>query len=208
MFSQKKVLFWRLTVATALSSERCGWASKRPRTWKSCRGCRRRARDLRRSDTLSSRRTCNTQACRSGFTWNERIVSERIMAKFSIEHPYLIVVICLLACVRGVTSLGRMAVDLFPPINIPVVMCATFYNGMPPTQIEADITDTFERFFMIGSNIDYMTSRSLAGVSLIEVHFAPGSHANADITQISNLALADLKRLPEGTLPPVVLGMG
>lgn len=130
------------------------------------------------------------------------------MAKFSIEHPYLIVVICLIACVLGVTSLGRMAVDLFPPINIPVVMCATFYNGMPPTQIEADITDTFERFFTIGSNIDYMTSRSLAGVSLIEVHFAPGSDANADITQISNLALADLKRLPEGTLPPVVLGMG
>ncbi len=130
------------------------------------------------------------------------------MAKFSIEHPYLIVVTCLIACVMGLTSIGRMAVDLFPTINIPVVMCATFYNGMPPRQIEADITDTFERFFTIGSNIDYMTSRSLTGVSLITISFAPGSNANTDITQISNLALADLKRLPEGTLPPVVLGIG
>ncbi len=130
------------------------------------------------------------------------------MAKFSIEHPYLIVVTCLIACVMGLTSIGRMAVDLFPTINIPVVMCATFYNGMPPRQIEADITDTFERFFTIGSNIDYMTSRSLTGVSLITISFAPGSNANTDITQISNLALADLKRLPEGTLPPVVLGVG
>jgi HAE1 family hydrophobic/amphiphilic exporter-1 len=130
------------------------------------------------------------------------------MAKFSIEHPYLIVVTCLIACVMGLTSFGRMAVDLFPPIQIPVVMCATFYNGMPPEQIEADITDTFERFFTIGSNIDYMTSRSITGVSLIEVYFTPGSSADADITQISNLALADLKRLPEGTLPPVVLNMG
>ncbi|HTV53321.1 MAG TPA: efflux RND transporter permease subunit, partial [Terriglobia bacterium] len=130
------------------------------------------------------------------------------MAKFSIEHPYLIVVTCLIACVMGLTSFGRMAVDLFPPIKIPVVMCATFYNGMPPQQIEADITDTFERFFTIGSNIDHMTSRSITGVSLIEVYFTPGSSADADITQISNLALADLKRLPEGTLPPVVLNMG
>jgi hydrophobic/amphiphilic exporter-1 (mainly G- bacteria), HAE1 family len=130
------------------------------------------------------------------------------MAKFSIEHPYLIVVTCLIACVMGLTSFGRMAVDLFPPIQIPVVMCATFYNGMPPQQIEADITDTFERFFTIGSNIDHMTSRSITGVSLIQVYFTPGSNADADITQISNLALADLKRLPEGTLPPVVLNLG
>lgn len=130
------------------------------------------------------------------------------MAKFSIEHPYLIVVTCLIACVMGITSIGRMAVDLFPTINIPVVECATFYNGMPPQQIEADITDTFERFFTIGSNIDYMTSRSLGGVSLIKIHFTPGSSADADITQISNLALADLRRLPEGTLPPVVLDVG
>jgi hydrophobic/amphiphilic exporter-1 (mainly G- bacteria), HAE1 family len=84
------------------------------------------------------------------------------MAKFSIEHAYLIVVTCLIACVMGLTSIGRMAIDLFPPIKIPVVMCATFYNGMPPEQIEADITDTFERFFTIGSNIDHMTSRSIS----------------------------------------------
>ncbi|MGH9357925.1 MAG: efflux RND transporter permease subunit [Terriglobia bacterium] len=129
------------------------------------------------------------------------------MARFSIRHPYLIVVICLIACVMGLTSVVRMPVDLFPPINIPVVMCATFYNGMPPEQIEADITGRFERFFTLGSNIDHIESRSLPGVSLIKVYFRPGSDANADVTQISNLALADLRRLPKGTLPPVVLRM-
>lgn len=130
------------------------------------------------------------------------------MARFSIRHPYLIVVVCLIACIMGVTSLERMGVDLFPPIQIPVVMCATFYNGMPPSQIEADITNTFERFFTLGSNIDHMTSRSLAGVSLIKVFFTPGSDPNADVTEISNLAMADLRRLPKGTLPPVVLSVG
>ena len=49
----------------------------------------------------------------------------------------------------GFTSLARMPVDMFPPINIPVVLVATFYSGMPPQQIEADITDTFERFFTL-----------------------------------------------------------
>src|SRR5580698_7176408 len=127
------------------------------------------------------------------------------MPTFAIRHPYFIIVICLFICVLGITSVVRMPVDMFPPINIPVVLVATFYNGMPPEQIEADITDTFERFFTLAAGVDHMESRSLTGVSLIKIYFQPGSDANADVTQISNLAMADLRRLPQGTLPPVVL---
>jgi multidrug efflux pump subunit AcrB len=76
---------------------------------------------------------------------------------------------------------------------------------MPPEQIEADITDTFERFFTLGSNIDHIESRSLTGVSLIKIYFTPGTDGNAALSNIANLALADLRRLPQGTLPPVVL---
>src|ERR1700721_1928204 len=130
------------------------------------------------------------------------------MSSFSLKLPYFIVVICLFVCVLGLTSLIQMPVDMFPPINIPVVMVATFYSGMPPEQIEADITDTFERFFTLGSGIDHMESRSMNGVSLIKVYFQPGTNADADVTQISNLAMADLRRLPQGTLPPVVLSTG
>ena len=127
------------------------------------------------------------------------------MSSFSIRHPYLIIVICLFVCVLGVTSLFQMPVDMFPPINIPVVQVATFYSGMPPEQIEADITGIFERFFTLASGVDHIESRSMTGVSLIKVYFQPGTDADADVTQISNLALADMRRLPQGTLPPVVM---
>lgn len=127
------------------------------------------------------------------------------MPSFAVRHPYLIVVFCLFVAVLGVTSLARMPVDMFPPIKIPVVLVATFYGGMPPQQIEADITDTFERFFTLASGVDHMESRSLPGVSLIKIFFQPGTDADADVTSISNLAMADLRRLPQGTLPPVVL---
>ena len=88
-----------------------------------------------------------------------------------------------------------------------MVVVATFYSGMPPEQIEADITDTFESFFTLGSNIDHIESRSLTGVSLIKIYFKSGTDPNAAVSNISNLAMADLRRLPPGTLPPVVLGM-
>src|SRR5271170_2315127 len=129
------------------------------------------------------------------------------MPKFAIRYPYFIIVLCLMVCVLGVTSIARMPVDLFPAIKIPVVVIATFFSGMPPENIENDITGRFERFFTLGSGIEHMESRSLPGTSIIKVYFQPGTDPNAAVTSISNLALADLRRLPPGTLPPVVLSM-
>jgi multidrug efflux pump subunit AcrB len=127
------------------------------------------------------------------------------MSRFAIRLPYLIIVICLITCVVGVTSLVRMPVDLFPPIRIPVVVVATFFSGMPPEQIETDITGRFERFFTLASGVDHIESRSLPGVSLIKIYFQPGFNPDSAVTSIANLAMADLRRLPPGTLPPVVL---
>ena len=127
------------------------------------------------------------------------------MSSFAIKYPFFVLTLCLMIVVVGVTTVFRMPVDLFPPIKIPVVVVATFYSGMPPQQIEADITDTFERFFTLGSNIDHIESRSLTGVSLIRVYFQPGTDPDAAVSEIANLAMADLRRLPQGTLPPVVL---
>ena len=127
------------------------------------------------------------------------------MSRFALRFPYLIIVICLITCVVGMTSLLRMPVDLFPPINIPVVVVATFYSGMPPEQIENDITGQFERMFTLASGVDHMESRSLTGVSLIKVYFQPGSNPDSDVTSIANLAMASLRYLPQGTLPPIVM---
>ena len=127
------------------------------------------------------------------------------MPVFAIKYPFFILMVCLLIVVVGVTTVARMPVDLFPTINIPVVVVATFYSGMPPEQIETDITGRFERFFTLGSGIDHMESRSLPGVSLIKIYFQPGMDPDAAVSEISNLAMADLRRLPAGTLPPVVL---
>src|SRR5579872_3894469 len=127
------------------------------------------------------------------------------MAAFSIRNPYFIIVICLVVIVLGGVAVLGMPVDLFPNINLPQVVVATFYSGMPPQDIETNITSPLERFFTLASGVDHTESRSMLGVSIIRVFFQPGTDADADVTQLSNLALADLKRLPPGTLPPLVL---
>ena len=102
------------------------------------------------------------------------------MAGFSIRNPFFVIVCCLVIAIVGTVTLFRMPVDLFPPINIPVVVVATFYSGMPPQQIETNITDPFERFFTLASGVDHIESRSLPGVSLIKIYFQPGTNADAD----------------------------
>lgn len=129
------------------------------------------------------------------------------MPKFALKYPFFILMLCLVVTIVGIVNMFSMPVDLFPDIDMPVVVVATFYNGMPPEQIEADITDTFERFFTLAANVDHSESRSLTGVSLIKIYFKPGTDPNAALSNVANLAMADLRRLPPGTLPPVVLGL-
>ena len=127
------------------------------------------------------------------------------MSFFAIRYPFFILMACMIVVVVGTAAIVGMPVDLFPPVKIPVVVVATFYAGMPPQQIESDITNSDERFFTLGSNIDHIESRSMAGVSLIKIYFQPGTDPTAAVSGISNLAMANLRRLPPGTLPPVVL---
>jgi multidrug efflux pump subunit AcrB len=127
------------------------------------------------------------------------------MSRFAIRTPYLIIVICLVVVLVGIVSVIRMPVDLFPAMNIPVVAVATFYPGMPPEQIEGNITFHLERFFTLASGIEHMESRSLSGVSLIKVYFQPGTNPDSAVTTIASLAMAEISHLPPGTLPPFVL---
>ena len=125
--------------------------------------------------------------------------------RLALNRPYTFVVAALLLLLVTPFVLIKTPTDIFPSINIPVVVVATFFSRMPPEQIETDITSRFERFFTLGSGIEHIESRSLSGVSVIKVYFQPGSNADSSTSTIANLAMADMRDLPPGTLPPVVL---
>jgi HAE1 family hydrophobic/amphiphilic exporter-1 len=130
------------------------------------------------------------------------------MTGFSLRNPHSVIVGALIVAIFGITAFARMPVDVFPSLHIPVVVVATFYPGMPPLDMEADITTRFERFFTLGSDIEHIESRSLPGVSVIKVFFHPGVNLDAAAAQLGDLAMADLRHLPPGTLPPLVLKSG
>ena len=76
------------------------------------------------------------------------------MPGFSLRNPHAVIVGALLTVILGVAAFLGMPVDVFPNLDIPVAVVATFYPGMPPMDMEADITTRFERFFTLGSDIE------------------------------------------------------
>ena len=95
------------------------------------------------------------------------------MSRFSIRNPYFIVVICLAVSIIGVSQRRAHAGgSVSRRSTCREVVVATFYSGMPPQDIETDITNPLERFFTLASGIDHMESRSLLGVSIIKVYLS------------------------------------
>ncbi len=127
------------------------------------------------------------------------------MSTFSLRYPHTVIVGALITVLLGLIAFSRMPVDVFPNLKIPAVVVATFYPGMPPLEMERDITTRFERFFTLGSDIEHIESRSLPGVSIIKVFFQPEANLDTAAASLANLAMADLRHLPPGTLPPLVL---
>ncbi len=127
------------------------------------------------------------------------------MASFSIRNPYLILVCAVILILAGSVTLLRMPVDMFPTLNQTVVAVATFYPGMPPEQVEKNITERQERFFTLAPGIEHIESRSITGAGIIKIFFLPGTNPDAAISTVTNLAAAEQRRMPPGTLPPIVV---
>jgi multidrug efflux pump subunit AcrB len=130
------------------------------------------------------------------------------MVRASLKNPYAVVAISLIVVILGVVSYQKMVVDIFPEINMPVVAVATFYKGMGPSEIEGAITLRLEQAYLQASYIEHIESRSLPGVSLIKVYFHPSYDVNAGLAEITSLTYANLRYLPQGIFPPVIIKFG
>ena len=130
------------------------------------------------------------------------------MVRASLKNPFAVAAISLIIVILGVVSYQNMVVDIFPEINLPVVAIATFYKGMGPSEVEGAITLRLEQAFLQASYIEHIESRSLPGVSLIKIYFQPSYDVNAAVAEITSLTYSNLRYLPQGIFPPVIIKFG
>jgi multidrug efflux pump subunit AcrB len=127
------------------------------------------------------------------------------LIRASLANPYAVVVFSLTIILLGRQAVLSIPVDILPVFTSPAVQVLTFYGGMPPNEMEKDITNRMERWTGQANGMKQQESRSIMGASIIRNYFHDDVDANGALTQVNSLALGAIPQLPPGTLPPVVL---
>lgn len=128
------------------------------------------------------------------------------IVEMALRRPIFVAVMALLMLVLGVLSFTRMNVDIFPAINLPVVMVVWSYPGLSAIDMERRVVLISERAYSTTVNgIEHIESRSFPGIGLIKVYFHPDSPISAAIAQINAVSETILRILPLGMTPPNII---
>jgi len=128
------------------------------------------------------------------------------IVRVALKRPYTFVVMAILILILGTLSIFRTPTDIFPNINIPVVSIIWNYYGLSPAEMSNRIITLQERnLTTIVNDIEHIESQSLNGVAVIKVFFHPGVSVSMAIAQIAGQSQTQLKQLPAGTTPPLII---
>ena len=128
------------------------------------------------------------------------------IVRVALKRPYTFVVLAILILILGTLSIFRTPTDIFPNINIPVVSIIWNYYGLSPAEMSNRIITLQERnLTTIVNDIEHLESQSLNGVAVIKVFFHPGVNVSMAIAQIAGQSQTQLKQLPAGTTPPLII---
>jgi len=128
------------------------------------------------------------------------------IVRLALRRPYTFTVMALLIVILGVVSALRMAKDIFPSIDIPVVTVLWVYGGLPAEEVEKRIITISERAMTTTVNdIEHIESQSLTGSGVIRVFFQPSASVDAAVAQVTAINQTILRTLPVGATPPLVI---
>ena len=128
------------------------------------------------------------------------------LVRLALRRPYTSAIIAFIVMLSGAMALTRMIVDIFPVIDIPVVLVAWNYNGLSAEEMERRVVLVAERSYTQNvDGIDKIESQSISGTGIIKIYFAPGANLGGAMAQIDAVNNQALRVMPPGMTPPIVV---
>src|ERR1700723_2200053 len=128
------------------------------------------------------------------------------IVKLALSQPYTIIVFAILIFILGGLAIVRTPTDIFPNIDIPVVSIIWNYNGLVPEDMADRIVSITERALTTTvDNIEHIESQSLYGIAVVKVFLQPTANIHQGIAQITAVSQTQLRQLPTGTTPPLII---
>jgi multidrug efflux pump subunit AcrB len=128
------------------------------------------------------------------------------IVSFALRRPLSVSVMALLMLVLGALAFTRMNADIFPVIDMPVVIVVWGYPGLSAIDMERRVVIISERAMSTTVNdIEHMESESIAGAGIVRVYFHAGTTTAAGIAQIAAMSQSLLGIFPPGMTAPNVV---
>ena len=124
----------------------------------------------------------------------------------ALRRPYTFIVMAMLIVLATPFVLARMAMDIFPEIDIPVISVIWNYNGLPAQEMGQRIAASSERGLTTTvSDIEHIESTSLVGSTVIKIYFQQTANIQTAIAQVVAAMQPQVRQLPPGITPPLII---
>ena len=128
------------------------------------------------------------------------------IVRLALRRPYTFVVASILILILGMVSIVRTPVDIFPNIDIPVIVVAWQYTGLSPEEMSNRVVFNYERSLTTTVNdIEHIESQSLAGVAIVKIYFHPNVQIANAVAQVTAISQSTVRQLPPGITPPFII---
>jgi multidrug efflux pump subunit AcrB len=128
------------------------------------------------------------------------------IVRLALRRPYTVAVFSTLILLFGVLTAARINVDIFPAIDIPVVIVVWNYPGLSAEDMERRVVLISERAYSTTvDGISHIESQSIAGIGILKVYFEPGADIGGAIAQIASVSATASRVMPPGIQPPNVI---
>src|SRR5215204_6443754 len=93
------------------------------------------------------------------------------LAEICVKRPVFAVMLILAIVVVGAVAYGRLGVDRFPDIDLPIVTVRTTLLGASPEEMESTVTRRIEDAVATVEGIDDIRSTSTESLSIVTLTF-------------------------------------
>jgi len=126
------------------------------------------------------------------------------LSNLSIKRPIFAAVMMLALVTLGIFSYRRLAIDMFPDMEIPVLSVVTKYPGASPETVEREVTKRIEEAVNPISGVKHVTSVSRESVSIVMVEFNLEVKINEATQEARAKVNAIRGDLPQGIEEPII----
>lgn len=129
------------------------------------------------------------------------------ISKTSVKKPTTVLIFSILLVLLGFYSATKLPIDLFPEMEIPVMLVQSSYPGASPEEVEEKLTRPLENTLSSISGLSSINSTSSQGSAMIMLQLEQGTDLNEAANQMRDRIDLIRNYLPDDASSPIIIQM-